>query len=94
MEKNSHTGVARRERRKRDTALTLLLLAVPVCATAWLLSLLPQVRDGAALRFGLPWAPSLGVSLAFQVDGLSLLHIPAHPEHPFWSIVNTNSGPS
>ncbi|MGL6161551.1 hydrogen gas-evolving membrane-bound hydrogenase subunit E [Microbulbifer sp.] len=73
MDNNSHTGVARRERSRRDTTLTLLVLAVPTGVTLWLLLLLPDVRDGAALQFGLPWVPSLGVSLSFLVDGLSLL---------------------
>lgn len=73
MDNNSHNGVARQEESGRHSALTLPVLAVPVCATVWLLSLLPDVRGGAALQFDLPWVPSLGVSLAFMVDGLSLL---------------------
>lgn len=73
MDNNSHNGVARREEGGRHSALTLPVLAVPVCATVWLLSLLPDVRGGAALQFDLPWVPSLAVSLAFMVDGLSLL---------------------
>src|SRR5688572_21119438 len=53
--------------------------------TGWLVALLPlgltigfaslagPVADGARLSVGAAWAPSLGVDLAFSIDGLSLL---------------------
>src|SRR5688572_20701360 len=53
--------------------------------TGWLVALLPlgltigfaslagPVTDGARLSVGAAWAPSLGVDLAFSIDGLSLL---------------------
>jgi len=39
---------------------------------AWFLSMAPAVVRGEVLRFAWEWAPSLGVSLSFVVDGLSL----------------------
>ena len=39
---------------------------------AFFLSLLPQIQDGQALRLAWDWVPSLGISLSFLVDGLSL----------------------
>ncbi|MEM6490463.1 MAG: putative monovalent cation/H+ antiporter subunit A [Pseudomonadota bacterium] len=38
----------------------------------WFLSFLPAVADGQALRVEWAWAPALGVSLSFLIDGLSL----------------------
>ena len=37
------------------------------------LSLVPDVSAGSSFRYGVPWVPSLGVSLSFFIDGLSLL---------------------
>lgn len=39
---------------------------------AWFLSLSPDIAGGGALRYVWDWVPSLGVSLSFLVDGLSL----------------------
>ena len=36
------------------------------------LSFVPSVEGGASLRYGWQWVPSLGVSLSFVIDGLSL----------------------
>ena len=33
----------------------------------------PQVLSGELVLFGWNWAPSLGISLDFQIDGLSLI---------------------
>ena len=39
---------------------------------AWLARMAPEVEAGGAVAFGIDWLPSLGISLAFRVDGLSL----------------------
>lgn len=39
---------------------------------AWLLQAVPSVSGGAPIRVVWPWVPSLGVSLSFWIDGLSL----------------------
>ncbi|ROU03730.1 hydrogen gas-evolving membrane-bound hydrogenase subunit E [Histidinibacterium lentulum] len=39
---------------------------------AWFLSLGPQVAAGETLRLAVPWVPSLGLELAFAIDGLAL----------------------
>jgi len=41
--------------------------------TLYFASFLPAVLAGQTLRHGVPWVPSLGVSLSFYLDGLSLL---------------------
>ncbi|MBK4216402.1 DUF4040 domain-containing protein [Paracoccus caeni] len=47
--------------------------AIAAAVMAGLLSLaLPEVLAGGRVLFGIDWAPSLGVSLAFMLDGLSL----------------------
>ncbi|MEM8655687.1 MAG: putative monovalent cation/H+ antiporter subunit A [Pseudomonadota bacterium] len=38
----------------------------------WFLSLAPAIADGQSLRFVWDWVPSLGISLSFLLDGLSL----------------------
>ncbi len=38
----------------------------------WFAGFLPAVAAGEALRWAAPWIPSLGIELAFLVDGLSL----------------------
>ena len=39
----------------------------------WLLSFLPRVQEQGAIIQVFDWAPSLGISLSFYLDGLSLL---------------------
>jgi multicomponent Na+:H+ antiporter subunit A len=41
-------------------------------ATLWFARFVGPVAAGAAPEWVLPWAPSLGISLAFRLDGLSL----------------------
>ncbi|MDF3608127.1 proton-conducting transporter membrane subunit [Paracoccus sp. DMF-8] len=48
-------------------ALAALMFAI------WFASALPQVVAGQALALDWAWAPSLGISLAFLIDGLSLI---------------------
>jgi multicomponent Na+:H+ antiporter subunit A len=50
-----------------------ILALVPAAVFLTLLGRLPLVAGGAAVVERLPWLPSLGVSLSFRVDGLSLL---------------------
>ncbi|WP_152415372.1 hydrogen gas-evolving membrane-bound hydrogenase subunit E [Caenispirillum salinarum] len=45
----------------------------PALVAAWLLSLLPRVSEGRPVLWAVDWAPTLGVSLAFRIDGLALL---------------------
>jgi multicomponent Na+:H+ antiporter subunit A len=46
---------------------------VPAGIVAYYLSLAPAVARGEVVTYSAPWVPSLGVSLSFYVDGLSLL---------------------
>ncbi|MEM6758451.1 MAG: putative monovalent cation/H+ antiporter subunit A [Pseudomonadota bacterium] len=39
---------------------------------AWFLSLTPQLSDGGTVRWVWQWVPSLGISMSFLLDGLSL----------------------
>ncbi len=50
-----------------------LFAAIPGGLFAWFLTQLPAVRDGADVTAHLPWIPSLGMTLSFRLDGLSLL---------------------
>ncbi len=49
---------------------------LPVAASAllfvWFLTFTPEIRDGQTLRYVIGWVPSLGISLSFLLDGLSL----------------------
>ncbi len=46
---------------------------VALCATVPLALLVPQVVAGETVLFSAPWVPSLGLDLAFRLDGLSML---------------------
>ncbi|MCG6657704.1 putative monovalent cation/H+ antiporter subunit A [Halomonas campisalis] len=53
---------------------TSLVLAVfPAALALWFLGQVPAVMDGEVLTLALEWVPSLGMSLTFVIDGLSLL---------------------
>ncbi len=62
--KHHHTGAA-----SRLGWLALIPLSVLVLALG------QHAREADALTFVLPWIPSLGIDLAFRVDGLSLLFV-------------------
>lgn len=49
------------------------LALYPAALALWFLTQLPSVAAGEVLVFTLEWVPSLGISLTFLVDGLSLL---------------------
>lgn len=49
-----------------------LLGMIPLSLTIWFASMIGQVAAGNVLRVSYEWIPSLGVNLAFAVDGLSL----------------------
>lgn len=49
------------------------VLPLPVVITAYIGSLLPDVRQGDKVETTLRWIPSLGINLDFYADGLSLL---------------------
>ena len=55
------------------TAQTLLSSLVMAALFFWLSSFLPRIHDEGAIVQAFDWAPSLGVSLSFYLDGLSLL---------------------
>ena len=48
-------------------------IALAVGLTAWLAAQWPAVLEQGALEWVWPWVPSFGVSLAFRLDGLSML---------------------
>ena len=50
-----------------------LVALLPLGLTVFFASLLGTVADGGPLVAAVAWAPSLGVDLAFSVDGLALL---------------------
>ena len=45
----------------------------PIAITAYFLNAITTIPSGASLIETFPWAPSLGLSLSFRLDGLSLL---------------------
>jgi len=51
----------------------LFLALASAAAAAGFASILPAIAAGEAFSASRPWAPSLGVELAFRVDGLSLV---------------------
>src|SRR5262245_57460569 len=50
-----------------------VLALLPLALTVYFASFLGVVASGEAIRTRLDWVPSLGVSLSFTLDGLSLL---------------------
>jgi multicomponent Na+:H+ antiporter subunit A len=46
---------------------------LPLALVIWFASMLPMVLAGETLSVSYPWAPTLGVTLSFAVDGLGLL---------------------
>ncbi|MBN1666630.1 MAG: hypothetical protein JW862_06065, partial [Anaerolineales bacterium] len=50
----------------------LVLATIPAALAIYLLSLMPAIKSGERLRVTFDWVPSLGVSLDFWADGLSL----------------------
>ncbi len=54
-------------------AFALLCVAVPLALLAWVVTWWAPVTAGQELVWSVAWVPSLGVDLAFRVDGLALL---------------------
>jgi multicomponent Na+:H+ antiporter subunit A len=52
-----------------------LLAFVPACLFVYALSFLPAVAQGQTFLQTMQWMPSLGLSLSFYIDGLSLLFV-------------------
>lgn len=50
-----------------------VLAALPLALFAWFAHLAGEIDASRALLVSYPWVPSLGVSLSFRLDGLSLL---------------------
>ena len=48
-------------------------LAVAALGFGWFLSRVPEVAAGTALEHASDWIPTLGIELAFRVDGLAML---------------------
>ena len=57
---------------KGNGAIGILPVALAALLFVWFLTFLGPVSDGEVLRFAWDWVPSLGISLSFWVDGLSL----------------------
>ena len=53
----------------------LVLSLVPLAGAGVYAGLLPQVMAGQPFSFNHAWVPSLGISLDFRIDGLSLLFL-------------------
>ena len=60
------------QRYSRTTCAWLTAIA-PALALALVFYFLPQVFDSQVLHYSLPWVPQLELTLAFRLDGLSLL---------------------
>lgn len=58
--------------RNTTTALTLI---TPIIALLITIDLAPSIFAGEVIRATLPWIPSLGIDIAFRLDGLALLFI-------------------
>jgi multicomponent Na+:H+ antiporter subunit A len=54
-------------------ALGVAAVILSILAAAALAATVPYITGGGTLRFVYPWAPSLGISVSFYLDGLSLL---------------------
>jgi multicomponent Na+:H+ antiporter subunit A len=52
---------------------SFFLAAFPAALALWFLTQLPAVMAGETLVLAMEWVPSLGMSLTFVVDGLSML---------------------
>lgn len=50
-----------------------ILAVVPFAATLYFLSLLPRLAENTPIVVALPWIPTLGITLSFYADGLSVL---------------------
>ncbi|WP_101674323.1 monovalent cation/H+ antiporter subunit A [Alloalcanivorax mobilis] len=59
--------------RASRTVLALTAAALPLLALVWLWWPAQRVLSGGIVQFSRPWMPSLGLDLAFRLDGLSLL---------------------
>ena len=51
----------------------LVLALYPAAVVVWLVQFLPAVMEGETFLFTQAWAPGLGLSLSFMLDGLSML---------------------
>jgi multicomponent Na+:H+ antiporter subunit A len=56
-----------------ESITAILLTAIPLLLFALFALLIPTVAQSGALGGSLAWAPSLGVSFSWQLDGLALL---------------------
>ena len=56
-----------------DWSVAAFLPAVlPAVLFVWFAGMVPEVQGGATLRHVIDWVPSMGISLSFLIDGLSL----------------------
>jgi multicomponent Na+:H+ antiporter subunit A len=49
------------------------LALLPAALAVWFASFVPAVAGGTSVRAAMPWVPSVGLTLAFSLDGLGLL---------------------
>ncbi len=57
----------------RTSLPMLALAAIPGLITLWLMGHAPSVAGGDPVIWTFPWIPSLGIDLAFRLDGLAFL---------------------
>jgi multicomponent Na+:H+ antiporter subunit A len=49
-----------------------VLALVPIAIGWWMLPLIPRIAQGETVRTAVEWVPTLGLTLGFAIDGLSL----------------------
>ena len=59
----------------RHSLAGLAFVAVSIFGAVMALWAMPETSSGEAMRWSLPWVPSLGIHLSFYLDGLSLLFV-------------------
>ena len=52
-----------------------ILALVPLAGFVYYATLISEMAGGGAVKASIPWAPGLGISLSFFIDGLSLLFL-------------------
>jgi len=65
-------GDPEQSRRKGNGAIGLVPVAIALALFALFASHVPAIADGQSIRLVWDWVPSLGISMSFLLDGLSL----------------------
>lgn len=69
---NVNAATDHHDARRGNGLVGVLPIALSALLFAWFLTFAPQIADGQTLRYVIDWVPSLGISLSFLLDGLSL----------------------